>query len=138
MAKQSALACRKHRGHPASLATDPANADDVHPAKELMQPPALDPPVDRPNLSKDYLAGEAQDDWIPLWPNDFYVDQRIELVLGRRVSSIDTGKRIVRLDAGSERQYGALLLATGARAIAAIRSTPAVHGPQRVKSATRS
>ena len=27
-----------------------------------------DPPVDRPNLSKDYLAGEAQDDWIPLWP----------------------------------------------------------------------
>src|SRR2546430_1116544 len=29
-----------------------------------------DPPVDRPNLSKDYLAGEAQDDWIPLWPSD--------------------------------------------------------------------
>jgi NADPH-dependent 2,4-dienoyl-CoA reductase/sulfur reductase-like enzyme/nitrite reductase/ring-hydroxylating ferredoxin subunit len=76
-----------------------------------------DPPVDRPNLSKDYLAGEAQDDWIPLWPNDFYVDQRIELVLGRRVSSIDTGKRIVRLDAGSERQYGALLLATGAEPV---------------------
>ena len=76
-----------------------------------------DPPVDRPNLSKDYLAGEAQDDWIPLWPNDFYVDQRIEMVLGRRVSSIDTGKRIVRLDAGSERQYGALLIATGAEPV---------------------
>jgi hypothetical protein len=73
-----------------------------------------DPPVDRPNLSKDFLAGEAQDDWIPLWPNDFYVEQRIELMLGRRVSSIDTAKRIVRLDDGSERQYGALLLATGA------------------------
>src|SRR4249919_2089141 len=42
-----------------------------------------DPPVDRPNLSKDFLAGEAQDDWIPLWPNDFYVEQRIELVLGQ-------------------------------------------------------
>ena len=27
-----------------------------------------DAPVDRPNLSKDYLAGEAQDDWIPMWP----------------------------------------------------------------------
>ena len=73
-----------------------------------------DPPVDRPNLSKDFLAGEAQDDWIPLWPNDFYVEQCIDLVLGRRVTSIDTAKRIVRLDDGSERQYGSLLLATGA------------------------
>ena len=73
-----------------------------------------DPPVDRPNLSKDFLAGDAQDDWIPLWPNDFYVEQRIDLVLGRRVSSIDPAKRIVRLEDGSERQYGALLLATGA------------------------
>jgi NADPH-dependent 2,4-dienoyl-CoA reductase/sulfur reductase-like enzyme/nitrite reductase/ring-hydroxylating ferredoxin subunit len=73
-----------------------------------------DPPVDRPNLSKDFLAGEAQDDWIPLWPNDFYVDHRIELVLGRRVVSIDPGRRTVRLDDGSERPYGSLLLATGA------------------------
>jgi NADPH-dependent 2,4-dienoyl-CoA reductase/sulfur reductase-like enzyme/nitrite reductase/ring-hydroxylating ferredoxin subunit len=73
-----------------------------------------DPPVDRPNLSKDFLAGEAQDDWIPLWPTDFYVEQRIELVLGRRVSAIDLAKRSVRLDGGVERQYGALLLATGA------------------------
>jgi NADPH-dependent 2,4-dienoyl-CoA reductase/sulfur reductase-like enzyme/nitrite reductase/ring-hydroxylating ferredoxin subunit len=73
-----------------------------------------DPPVDRPNLSKDFLAGEAQDDWIPLWPNDFYTEQRIELVLGRRVASIDPAKRVVRLDDGSERGYGALLLATGA------------------------
>ena len=73
-----------------------------------------DPPVDRPNLSKDFLAGDAQDDWIPLWPNDFYAEQRIDLVLGRRVSSIDPARRIVRLDDESERQYGALLLATGA------------------------
>jgi NADPH-dependent 2,4-dienoyl-CoA reductase/sulfur reductase-like enzyme/nitrite reductase/ring-hydroxylating ferredoxin subunit len=73
-----------------------------------------DPPVDRPNLSKDFLAGQAQDDWIPLWPTDFYVERRIDLMLGRRVSSIDTAKHSVRLDDGTERQYGALLLATGA------------------------
>ncbi len=73
-----------------------------------------DPPVDRPNLSKDFLAGEAQDDWIPLWPNDFYREQRIDLLLGRRVSSIDPARRTAHLDDGSDHPYGALLLATGA------------------------
>ena len=73
-----------------------------------------DPPVDRPNLSKDYLAGEAQDDWIPLWPESFYAEQRIELLLNTRVSRIDTARRAVLLEDGSERSYGALLLATGA------------------------
>ena len=73
-----------------------------------------DPPVDRPNLSKDFLAGEAQDDWIPLWPNDFYVERRIELLLNRRVSSIDSARRTVKLDDGTDRPYEALLLATGA------------------------
>ena len=76
-----------------------------------------DPPVDRPNLSKDYLAGEAQDDWIPLWPESFYADQRIELLLNTRVSRIDTVRRAVLLEDGSERSYGALLLATGATPI---------------------
>jgi apoptosis-inducing factor 3 len=76
-----------------------------------------DPPVDRPNLSKDFLAGEAQDDWIPLWPNDFYTEQRIELVLGRRAVSIDPGGQTVHLDDGSDRAYGSLLLATGAEPV---------------------
>jgi nitrite reductase/ring-hydroxylating ferredoxin subunit len=30
------------------------------------------PPCDRPNLSKNYLAGSAQEDWIPLRPAEFY------------------------------------------------------------------
>ncbi len=73
-----------------------------------------DLPVDRPNLSKDYLAGEAQDDWIPLWPADLYSDRRIELVLRRRVTSIDPAARTVLLDDGSRRTFDALLIATGA------------------------
>jgi len=72
------------------------------------------PPCDRPNLSKDYLAGKAQDDWIPLRPPEFYTERRIELLLGSRVSSIDVGARQVLLDGGPPRTFGALLLATGA------------------------
>jgi len=72
------------------------------------------PPCDRPNLSKDYLAGHAQDDWIPLRPPEYYVERRIELLLGSRVSSVDVGARQVLLEGGARRAFGALLIATGA------------------------
>jgi NADPH-dependent 2,4-dienoyl-CoA reductase/sulfur reductase-like enzyme/nitrite reductase/ring-hydroxylating ferredoxin subunit len=72
------------------------------------------PPVDRPNLSKDYLAGNAQEDWIPLRAPEFYAENRIELMLGTRVSSIDARAREVVLGNGSRRAFGALLIATGA------------------------
>jgi NADPH-dependent 2,4-dienoyl-CoA reductase/sulfur reductase-like enzyme/nitrite reductase/ring-hydroxylating ferredoxin subunit len=71
-------------------------------------------PPDRPNLSKDYLAGHAQDDRIPLRPPEFYLEQKIELLLGSRVSSIDVNARQVVLEGGSRRGFGALLIATGA------------------------
>jgi NADPH-dependent 2,4-dienoyl-CoA reductase/sulfur reductase-like enzyme/nitrite reductase/ring-hydroxylating ferredoxin subunit len=73
-----------------------------------------DPPVDRPNLSKDFLAGEAKDEWIPLWPPETYTERQIELVLRARVSSIDPAARTVLLEDGSRREFGALLIATGA------------------------
>jgi NADPH-dependent 2,4-dienoyl-CoA reductase/sulfur reductase-like enzyme len=72
------------------------------------------PPPDRPNLSKDYLAGTAQEDWIPLRPPEFYSDNRIELLLGSRVASIDVARHEVVLENGSRRGFGALLIATGA------------------------
>ena len=74
----------------------------------------VDLPVDRPNLSKDYLAGDAQDDWLPIWSKDQYVERNIELVLGRRATTLDPKTRKVGLDDGSTRSYGALLIATGA------------------------
>ena len=73
-----------------------------------------DPPVDRPNLSKDYLAGEAQDDWIPLWPPELYTERRVDLVLGTSAVQIEPSTRTVLLTDGSRREYGALLIATGA------------------------
>jgi apoptosis-inducing factor 3 len=73
-----------------------------------------DAPYDRPNLSKDYLAGNAPEEWIPLRPESFYSEQNIELVLGRRAISVITDERQVRLDDGSVRSFGKLLIATGA------------------------
>jgi apoptosis-inducing factor 3 len=87
-----------------------------------------DPPVDRPNLSKDYLAGEAQDDWMPLWPPETYTERRVELVLRRRVTSIDTASNAVVLDDGSRREYGVLLIASGADPVRL--RIPGGDGPQ--------
>ena len=75
------------------------------------------PPVDRPNLSKDYLAGTAQEEWIPLRPDGFYEERSIRLVLDKRVAAIDPTRRRVELDDGSVQEFGALLLATGASPI---------------------
>jgi len=72
------------------------------------------PPVDRPNLSKDYLAGTAQDDWIPLRPPEYYAERRIDLVLNAHVSSLDVPAKRVQLENGKSYGFGALLLATGA------------------------
>ena len=49
-------------------------------------------PVDRPNLSKDYLAGNAPEEWIPLRGDDFYADNAIELRLKANVAAIETAR----------------------------------------------
>jgi NADPH-dependent 2,4-dienoyl-CoA reductase/sulfur reductase-like enzyme/nitrite reductase/ring-hydroxylating ferredoxin subunit len=79
----------------------------------VMIDPDRDAPYDRPNLSKDYLAGNAPEEWIPLHPAEFYAERRIELVRDT-VASIDPAARRVALESGGTREYGALLLATGA------------------------
>jgi NADPH-dependent 2,4-dienoyl-CoA reductase/sulfur reductase-like enzyme/nitrite reductase/ring-hydroxylating ferredoxin subunit len=71
-------------------------------------------PVDRPNLSKDYLAGNAPEEWIPLRPQEWFAENHVELVLGARVTAIDPKKRTVTCDNGRSEEYDKLLLATGA------------------------
>lgn len=73
-----------------------------------------EPPVDRPNLSKDYLAGTAKEEWIPLRSDDFYPKHGIELLAQRTVVGIDPTDRSIETDDGRRLRYGALLLATGA------------------------
>jgi NADPH-dependent 2,4-dienoyl-CoA reductase/sulfur reductase-like enzyme/nitrite reductase/ring-hydroxylating ferredoxin subunit len=75
------------------------------------------PPVDRPNLSKDYLAGSAPEDWLPLRPQDFYTTAGIDLRLNTEVASIDTKARNVVLKDGKTVPYDRLLLATGAEPV---------------------
>jgi NADPH-dependent 2,4-dienoyl-CoA reductase/sulfur reductase-like enzyme len=73
-----------------------------------------DAPYDRPNLSKDYLAGTAQEDWIPLHPAGFYRERGIDIVRDHRVVALEPKARRIRLDDGGTCEFGALLLATGA------------------------
>jgi len=71
-------------------------------------------PIDRPNVSKDYLAGSAPEDWMPLRPDGYYRDAGIDLRLGIEVTAINTGARQVTLKSGEAVSYDRLLLATGA------------------------
>ena len=71
-------------------------------------------PYDRPNLSKDYLAGTAPEEWIPLRSEDFYREQSIETIIGVTAQSLDSKSKTVVLSDGRVLSYGALLLAMGA------------------------
>jgi glycine/D-amino acid oxidase-like deaminating enzyme len=74
-------------------------------------------PYDRPNCSKDYLAGNAPEDWMPLRPAQFYQDQSIAVELRSEVTAIDTNPRRVTLANGRSVPFDKLLLATGAEPI---------------------
>ncbi|MBC9879507.1 FAD-dependent oxidoreductase [Bradyrhizobium sp. INPA01-394B] len=74
-------------------------------------------PVDRPNLSKDYLAGNAPEDWLPLRGEDDYRDSGIDLRLNTNVAAIDPKTRSVTLGNGDKLPFDRLLLATGAEPV---------------------
>ena len=74
-------------------------------------------PYDRPNLSKDYLAGTAPEEWLPLRPAEYYRENDIDLRLATVAKSIDAAGRRVTLASGATVSFTKLLLATGAEPI---------------------
>ena len=55
-------------------------------------------PYDRPNLSKDYLAGEAQAEWMPLRPDNFYKDHNIQVMFNKKVDKADVVKKEITFE----------------------------------------
>ncbi len=73
-----------------------------------------DAPYDRPNCSKDFLAGEAPAEWMPLREDGWYKDHDIDLRLNTEITKLDLGARSAALKAGDPLSYDALVLALGA------------------------
>ena len=71
-------------------------------------------PVDRPNLSKDYLAGSAPEEWVSLRTPEFYEQMDVDLRIGDAAVELDPARKTLGLKSGAALSYDALLLATGA------------------------
>lgn len=88
------------------------------------------PPYQRPPLSKAYLSGDLPLERLLLRPLETYSDERITLILNRKVQFIDRAAKQVRIEGGRALAYDALILATGSRARAlplAGADLPGVH-----------
>ncbi|MGD2174877.1 MAG: FAD-dependent oxidoreductase, partial [Candidatus Brocadiaceae bacterium] len=72
-----------------------------------------EPPYDRPTLSKEFMAGQAPRDWLPLHSADFYETWEIELYTGRRVERLRAEERVLAFEDGEELKFDRALLATG-------------------------
>lgn len=72
-------------------------------------------PYDRPNLSKEYMQGNAEPEWMPLRTEEFYAKHEIELMLGAEIKEADIAKKTIHLDGREPIGYDKLLIATGSR-----------------------
>ncbi len=73
-------------------------------------------PYDRPNVSKDFLAGTAPEAVMPLRPDGFHAQHGIDIMRGR-VTSINADAKSVGIEGHEDVFYSALLLATGAEPV---------------------
>lgn len=70
-------------------------------------------PVDRPNLSKDYLAGAAPEEWVYLRTADALAAIDVAMI-SAEATAIDRTNKTIRLSNGRDVAWDALVLATGA------------------------
>jgi len=71
-------------------------------------------PYQRPPLSKDVLSGAKSLEQIPIRPAATLENAGIELMLGRRVETIDRARKILYMDDGETQTYDKLALTLGA------------------------
>jgi 3-phenylpropionate/trans-cinnamate dioxygenase ferredoxin reductase subunit len=86
-------------------------------------------PYERPALSKELLAGKRTPEQLMLRQPEFFREQQIQLLLGRRVEKISPKHRTALLSDGRVLLWDALVLATGARArrLSGINTPAGVH-----------
>lgn len=73
-------------------------------------------PYQRPPLSKAWLIGDTTHDQLALRPDEWYVQNRISLLLDSRAARIDRAEQRLQLADDSIIHYSYLIIATGARA----------------------
>lgn len=118
---------RPNAAHPTSVVLVGAGASGAACAEALRKEGYAGPitmlgaeepgPVDRPNLSKDYLAGAAPEEWVPLCSRDHWRALRVDLAASDPATAIDTTARTVTTRSGRRLSYGALLYAPGAEPV---------------------
>jgi NADPH-dependent 2,4-dienoyl-CoA reductase/sulfur reductase-like enzyme len=74
-------------------------------------------PIDRPELSKNYLSGVKKPGDLPLLPATWYAEHDVETHLGVTATALDLAERVVTLADGTTLAYDALVLATGAEPV---------------------
>ena len=70
-------------------------------------------PYDRPNLSKDYLQGHAEPEWMPLRPAEFFDEHGIKLLLEKEVTRIELLGKTITFGDGEVITFDSALIASG-------------------------
>jgi 3-phenylpropionate/trans-cinnamate dioxygenase ferredoxin reductase subunit len=96
-------------------------------------------PYDRPPLSKEFLAGEVDEQAMRFRPDDWYAEQRVELLLGERAGGLDPRARELTLAGGGRLRFWRLLIATGSapRRLPGTESFTNVHELRTLRDARR-
>ena len=72
-------------------------------------------PYQRPPLSKDFLLDEYKPERVSLKKKEFYEENKVDLILGKRAESIDTNLKEIILSDKNKIYYDQLIIATGSR-----------------------